>query len=394
MQTLAILFWILLALVVYTYVGYGIVLYLLVRIKEGLQVPVEYPLPEEWPPVTLFIAAYNEEAVVADKMDNCRQIDYPAEKLTILWVTDGSNDNTNALLAAYPDAKVLFNPQRKGKTAAMNRGIASVTTPYVIFTDANTHINRGAIKAIVGAFQDPTVGCVAGEKRVEVAETDNASSGEGFYWKYESTLKRLDGRLAGAAGAAGELFAVRTDLYETMPPDTLLDDFMISLKIVCKGYRTAYCQTAYAMETSSANVQEEEKRKVRIAAGGLQSIARLTPLLNPFRFGLFSFQYVSHRVLRWTITPIALFLLLPLNIALALPEEGLVFYKILLAVQLLFYLMAFIGKFLADKAIKAKALFLPYYFLFMNISVFKGFVYLKQKQNDGTWSRALRKEKS
>ena len=224
MQTLALLFWILLALVVYTYVGYGIVLYLLVRLKEWLQPPIQHPLPEEWPPVTLFIAAYNEEAVVDDKMMNTRQLDYPADKLTILWVTDGSNDNTNTRLAAYPDAKVLFDPARKGKTAAMNRGIAWVTTPYVIFSDANTHINPEAIKAIVLAFQDPKVGCVAGEKRVEVAEADNASSGEGFYWKYESTLKRLDGRLAGAAGAAGELFAVRTDLYETMPSDTLLDE--------------------------------------------------------------------------------------------------------------------------------------------------------------------------
>ena len=394
MQTLALLFWILLALVVYTYVGYGIVLYLLVRLKEWLQPPIQHPLPEEWPPVTLFIAAYNEEAVVDDKMMNTRQLDYPADKLTILWVTDGSNDNTNTRLAAYPDAKVLFDPARKGKTAAMNRGIAWVTTPYVIFSDANTHINPEAIKAIVLAFQDPKVGCVAGEKRVEVAEADNASSGEGFYWKYESTLKRLDGRLAGAAGAAGELFAVRTDLYETMPSDTLLDDFMISLKIVCKGYRTAYCQTAYAMETSSANVQEEEKRKVRIAAGGLQSIARLTPLLNPFRFGLFSFQYVSHRVLRWTVTPVALFLLLPLNLALALHAESPVLYGGLLAGQLLFYLLALWGKILANREVKNKMLFIPYYFLFMNLSVFKGFFYLQKKKNDGTWSRALRKEKS
>ena len=394
MQTLALLFWILLALVVYTYVGYGIVLYLLVRLKEWLQPPVHYPAPEEWPPVTLFIAAYNEEAVVADKMENCRKLDYPADMLTILWVTDGSNDNTNTRLAAYPDATVLFDPARKGKTAAMNRGIAWVTTPYVIFSDANTHINPEAIKAIVLAFQDPKVGCVAGEKRVEVAEADNASSGEGFYWKYESTLKRLDGRLAGAAGAAGELFAVRTDLYETMPPDTLLDDFMISLKIVCKGYRTAYCQTAYAMETSSANVQEEEKRKVRIAAGGLQSIARLTPLLNPFRFGLFSFQYVSHRVLRWTVTPVALFLLLPLNLTLALHAESPALYGWLLAGQLLFYLLALWGKILANREVKNKMLFIPYYFLFMNLSVFKGFFYLQKKKNDGTWSRALRKEKN
>lgn len=131
--------------------------------------------------------------------------------------------------------------------------------------------------------------------------------GEGLYWKYESALKRLDWRLYSAMGAAGELFAVRRGLFERMENDTLLDDFVLSLRIVQKGYRIAYCDTAYAIEGASSDMKEEQKRKVRICAGGLQSIGRLRPLLNVFRYGVVSFMFLSHRVLRWSLHSAAAF---------------------------------------------------------------------------------------
>ena len=316
MKALEVLFWISLFIVFYTYIGYGILLYILVKIKECFRKPAPRPMPADdaLPPLTLFIAAYNEEDVVDEKMHNCLELDYPADKLRILWVTDGSNDHTNERLSHWPQAIVLHQPQRQGKTAALNRGIHFVETPLVVFTDANTHLNRKALREIVHAFTDPKVGCVAGEKRIAVQSKDNAASGgEGLYWKYESTLKALDARLYSAVGAAGELFAVRRELFEEMQTDTLLDDFILSLRIVMQGHTIAYCANAYAVESGSADMREEEKRKVRIAAGGLQSIWRLRPLLNPFRYGTFCFQYISHRVLRWSLTPILLFLLLPLN---------------------------------------------------------------------------------
>ena len=248
------------------------------------------PADNSSPDLTLFIAAYNEEAVVDEKMRNSLELDYPADKLHIFWVTDGSNDRTNKLLAKWPQATVIYQPERQGKTAALNRGMQFVKTPLVVFTDANTHINREALREIVRAFTNPKVGCVAGEKRIAVQAKDNAASGgEGIYWKYESTLKKLDSRLYSAAGAAGELFAIRSELFEKMDTDTLLDDFILSLRIVMRGYTIAYCADAYATESGSADMREEEKRKVRIAAGGLQSIWRLCPLLNPFRYGIFSF---------------------------------------------------------------------------------------------------------
>ena len=203
-------------------------LYVLVRLKECFRQTPPPPLPADCmlPELTLFITAYNEEDVVDDKMRNSLSLDYPADKLHILWITDGSNDRTNERLSHWPQATVLYQSQREGKTAALNRGIRSVTTPLVVFTDANTHLNRKALREIVRAFANPKVGCVAGEKRIAVQDKPNAASGgEGLYWKYESALKKLDSRLYSAVGAAGELFAIRRELFEEMPADTLLDDF-------------------------------------------------------------------------------------------------------------------------------------------------------------------------
>lgn len=390
-----ITFWIALFIVFYTYLGYGIVLYLLVKIKECFVKPVKRTLPpdDELPHVTLFITAFNEEEVVDEKMCNSLLLNYPREKLHIVWVTDGSDDGTNERLRSrWPEkATVLFQPLRQGKTAAMNRGMKLIDTPVVVFTDANTLVNREAIRQIVLALQDPRVGCVAGEKRIAVQNRDGAAAGgEGIYWKYESTLKALDARLFSAVGAAGELFAVRRELFEEMEPDTLLDDFILSLRIAMKGRTIAYCTGAYAIESGSADMDEEEKRKVRIAAGGLQSIWRLRPLLNPFRYGILSFQYVSHRVLRWSITPVLLFLLLPLNIALLLMGASLALYGTILILQVLFYILGLWGYYLSTRQIKNKLLFIPYYFLFMNVNVLKGIAYLRKKRGTGAWEKAKR----
>ena len=392
MMLFSFLFWTCLLLVFYTYIGYGIILWILVRIKERIYPPESPLLSEPLPEITLFITAYNEENTIESKMENCLSLDYPKDKLQIYWITDGSSDKTNEKLAKYPDVTVLFQPERKGKTAAINRGMKSVKTPIVVFTDANTLINKESIKEIVKAFTDPRTGCVAGEKRIAVKDKDTASSGgEGAYWRYESALKDLDSRLYSAVGAAGELFAIRTSLFEEMPEDTLLDDFILSLYIARKGYRIAYCKNAYATESASLNMKEEEKRKVRIAAGGIQAIRRLRPLLNIFRYGCLSFQFISHRVLRWTITPIALFLLVPLNIALLVLQATPVwFYQLFAAGQIIFYLMAFFGWYLAQHAIKTKLLFIPYYFLFMNLNVFKGMVYLKNFKGNAVWEKAKR----
>ncbi len=393
MKICEIVFWLCIFIVFYTYIGYGILLYILVKIKEKVNSPIStFPMPDEaLPEITLFIAAYNEESVVNEKMQNCLELDYPVEKRHILWVTDGSNDKTNELLAIWKEAKVLFQTERQGKTAAINRGMKFVETSIVVFTDANTYLNKEALREIVQAFANAKVGCVAGEKRIMVKDKDNAASGgEGIYWKYESALKSLDSRFYSTVGAAGELFAIRRKLFEEMKSDTLLDDFILSLRIAMRGYIIKYCANAYAMETASADMQEEEKRKVRIAAGGLQSIWRLRPLLNPFKYRWLNFQYISHRVLRWSATPIALFLLIPFNIVLVYITLA-PLYIVSLVLQILFYIMGICGYITSKKHIKNKIFFIPYYFLFMNLNVFRGGFYLfKQRNNAGAWEKARR----
>ncbi len=385
------LFWLAIIIVFYTYIGYGILLYALVKIKEKFHPKQPLTLPVPLPEVTLLIAAYNEEKVIKAKMDNCALLDYPKDKLHVMWVTDGSTDSTNTLLAAYPETTVLFAPERKGKTAALNRAMPYVKTSYTIFTDANTMLNAASIKEIMTCFTDPQTGCVAGEKRIENKGKDNAAAGgEGFYWRYESKLKAWDSKLHSAVGAAGELFAIRTELFENIPEDTLLDDFTLSLRIATRGYKIAYRDKAYAIESGSADMHEEQKRKVRIAAGGLQAITRLKDLLNIFKYGSLSFQYISHRVLRWSVTPVLLFLLFPLNLLLATMIQDSIMYKVIFILQTIFYLLACLGAILATKQIKIKILFIPYYFIFMNLSVLKAFFYLKKFNGKGTWEKVKR----
>ena len=210
-----------------------------------------------------------------------------------------------------------------------------------------------------------------------------------MYWKYESTLKRLDYELYSAMGAAGELNAIRTSLYEPMPENALLDDFVMSMRMVDNGYKIAYSPEAYAMEYGSADLNEESKRKRRIAAGGLQSIWWLRKMMNPLRNPVVAFQFVSHRVLRWSITPIALLALIPLNIVLVMMKAGTV-YNVIWMLQILFYLAAFIAWLMERNGRKNKLLYVPYYFLFMNLNVFKGMKYLRSHQSSGAWEKAKR----
>lgn len=393
MAALKIIFWICVFLVFYTYIGYGMLLWVIVQVKRfvrGKAVQPVLPADEELPHVTFMVCAYNEQDVVDIKMENTHQFDYPHDKLHIMWVTDGSTDATNDRLSAYPDVEVVFSPERKGKTAAMNHGVSMVKTDFLIMTDANTMVNPEAIREIVRCFQDPHVACVAGEKRVMARhEGQTAAEGEGLYWKYESTLKRMDYELYSAMGAAGELIAIRTGFYKTMPENALLDDFVLSMRMVDNGYKIAYSPQAYAMEYGSADIGEESKRKRRIAAGGLQSIWWLRKMMNPLRNPVVAFQFVSHRVLRWTITPVALFALIPINVVLVMMKAGLV-YNVIWVMQLIFYLAAFAAWILERQGRKNKLLYVPYYFLFMNLNVFKGIKYLWSHQTSGAWEKAKR----
>jgi poly-beta-1,6-N-acetyl-D-glucosamine synthase len=383
-------FWVCLIFVFYTYIGYAVALYVLTKLKKSRPSPAMQQTLE-LPPVTLVIAAYNEALIISRKIQDCLALNYPRERLSIYIITDGSTDRTPDIAGSFPEVKVFHEAARKGKIHAVNRVMKFVTTPITVFCDANTLLSAQSIRQIVKHYQDPLVGGVAGEKRILKKEADSASgSGEGLYWKYESFLKKRDAELSSVVGAAGELFSIRTELYEPPGEDIIIEDFFLSLRIVGRGLRFEYEPEAYAIETASISVHEEWKRKVRICAGAFQAMPKLLFLLNPFRYGWFSFQYFSHRVLRWTLAPVSLLLLVVSNAILAWHGETV--YQLLFALQASFYLLAFLGYLLRDKEVSIKGFFVPFYFVLMNASVFAGFSRYVTGAQTVLWDKAERAE--
>lgn len=386
MKFIEIAFWTLLGITFYAYIGYGILIWVMVKIKRFLG-SNKTVYTQNLPEITLLIAAYNEQDCIEEKIKNSLALDYPKDKIKIAFVTDGSSDNTPAIIAQYPDIQLFHKSARSGKMAAINRVMPLINTPIVVFSDANAMLNSEAIAEMAKHFANPKVGVVAGEKRIMKLTENTAEMGEGIYWKYESFLKKMDAELYSAVGAAGELYAIRTSLFEELASDTLLDDFVLSLKICQKGFITAYEPNAFATETASLNSSEELKRKIRICAGGFQSILRLTGLLNPMKNAWLSFQYISHRVLRWAIVPFALVLILITNASLV--QQDLV-YQIAFLAQIAFYSMALLGLYYEKIGKKVKILYVPYYFSLMNYAAFAGLKRFVSNQQNVIWEKATR----
>jgi biofilm PGA synthesis N-glycosyltransferase PgaC len=389
MNWIEISFWICMGIVFYAFLGYGIVLYGLVIIKRLIKRNKQVKTHFE-PAVTLVIPCCNEADILRDKIANSKKLDYPAEKLKIIFITDGSTDGSDSYLRAWPEIGVLHEDRRGGKTAAENRAMKYVDTPFVIFSDANTKLNSAAVKNIVRHFEDEMVGCVSGEKRIiNDAAGSAGAAGEGIYWKFESFLKELDSELNSACGAAGELVAFRSSLYRDLPEDTLLDDFMQSMQMAASGYKIIYEKEAYAVETAPGNVAEELKRKIRICAGGWQSIKRLAGNLTMRKTPLLYFQYISHRVLRWTITPFLFIAIFVLNMYII--KSGSQFYMAIMVAQVLFYSVAIVGYNLENRRVKFKPVLVPYYFCIMNYAVLAGLHRYLSGQQKASWDKAQRK---
>lgn len=385
--------WLSLFIVFYAFFGYGILLFFLIKIRRAVKGERKPPVvnADVLPGCTLIVAAYNEQDFIVEKIKNTLELNYPPGKVEFIFVTDGSTDATPTLVAAYPQIKLMHQDGRSGKIAAVHRAMDTVTTDVVVFTDANTFLNTDALLKICRHYADPEIGAVAGEKRVHADETADATAGEGFYWKYESKLKTWDAELHTVVGAAGELFSIRTNLYRPVPVNTILDDFMISLLVAGEGYRVVYEPEAYATENGSESVGEELKRKIRIAAGGIQSIVWLKSLLNPFKMPVLTFQYVSHRVLRWTIVPFLMILALILNIVIVASGYTSWLYELLLLAQVMFYAMSLMGWLLETRQIKVKILFIPYYFCMMNYAVIRGIFRYSAGKQSAVWEKAKRK---
>jgi poly-beta-1,6-N-acetyl-D-glucosamine synthase len=392
MQLIKIIMWLGIILVFYSYIGYAVIVWLLNKLKKNSVYDVDKIFFE--PSISIIVAAYNEEDIIKRKIENCLQLDYPADKLKFIFVADGSSDDTVKIIQQFPEVQLLYKEDRLGKVAAVNRAVTFVKTDYIIFCDANTFLNKNCVREIVKHYADEKIGAVAGEKKVaDINNTnvpDAAKDGEGLYWKYESKLKKIDSDFYSVVGAAGELFSIRTKLFEPLATNILLDDFIMSMEICKKGYKVVYEPKAFATEAPSLSMQDEQKRKIRISAGGFQSILMLKGLLNIFKYGKLSFLYISHRVSRWAICPILLPLIFICNFLIILQTPSLLFLSIFI-MQCLFYFTALLGWFFSLTNIKVNLFYVPYYFVFMNVALYIGFFRFLNNKQTVLWHKAKRK---
>jgi cellulose synthase/poly-beta-1,6-N-acetylglucosamine synthase-like glycosyltransferase len=387
MFVLEILLILSLFLIFYNYAGYALLVYVFNKIRSRQKVT---PASGQWPSVSFIVAAYNEEEWIDKKVRNSLEQSYQGS-IEFIFITDGSTDGTNDLIQSYPRIRLLYQPERRGKSAALNRAVAAAQNDILIFSDANTTLNVNAIHNIARHYVDSKVGGVAGEKKVMAldTQTDQVGASEGLYWKYESILKKLDSDFHSVVGAAGELFSLRRSLFEPVDASVILDDFIISMKVAAKGYKVVYEPDAYAMELPSFSIKDEQKRKVRIAAGGFQAMGLLRQYLSPFRQPRLYFLYFSHRVMRWTTSPVALITAFLCSILLYVRFPTTT-YAVLFWAQFGLYLMAFLAAVLPQKFKHFKLLKLAYYFVFMNFSVIQGFIRSIKGSQSAVWEKARR----
>ncbi len=389
MIILEIGFWTCFAVLFYTYIGYPLACMMLMVIRR----PGTKNLSDVNSPIhkiAVIIPAFNEATCISEKIQNTLSLNYPAGQFSVHVVADGSTDDTVSICNEFPSVICHHQPARGGKVAAIQRIIPGLKDDVLLLTDANCLLSKDSLLLISAHFSDVRTGAVAGEKKI-ANRIANMEATEGLYWQYESMLKRLDSSINTIVGAAGELFAVRRRDYIYLPEDTLLDDFMQSMLLCARGLKVGYEPAAVAMEAPSPGMSIEFERKCRIAAGAFQSMRRLLPVSSIYRQPLLFFQYVSHRVLRWTACPPALLLIFLLNGALAAfhPWEG---YSLMMWIHICFYLLAITGIVLSwnSSAPRGWILRIPAYFTIMNAAMYAGLYRYINKRQTALWKKAPR----
>jgi len=375
------LFWILLALVVYVYAGYPLLLALVRGLGGHRRVAID---EQALPPVTLVVSAFNEAAVIGEKIENCLDLDYPSDKLQIVVVSDASDDGTDEVVKGYAARGVdlLRMLDRGGKTLGLNAAVAGAHGEVVVFSDANAMYGRDVIHKLVRNFADPAVGAAVGESTYVNPEVESERS-EGLYWRYETAIKRLESSVGSVVGGDGAIYAVRKSLYIPMRADAL-SDFVNPLQVVQAGHRCVYEPAARSYERAADNFSKEFRRKVRIVNRAWRALWRMNALLNPFRYGFFAFKLVSHKLLRWLV-PAFLLGLLVANVAVL--DVGPV-YRFALVGQIAFYLLAFAGYFLRRRASMPVLVSVPYYFCLVNIAAALGIFDAFRGKTYTTWATA------
>ncbi len=374
------IFWAALFLVVYTYLIYPALLWLL---AAGRKMPEYAPL-SEWPTASLIIAAHNEEAVLRTKLENALAMDYPAERLDILVVSDASTDGTDRIAAEFAARGVRLHRQevRGGKTEAQNAGVRLARGQFVAFSDANSMYAPSALKRLLAPFADERIGCVCGELQYANPDEQGAGKGEGLYWRYEQFLKRRESLLSSALGANGAIYALRRALFVELRGD-IISDFVAPLHAWRRGFRIAYEPTAVATEYSSVRFGDEFRRRRRIVSRSLYGLWTEAGVLNPFAHFFFAFQMFSHKLLRWLV-PVWLLVVLAVNIPLAESE----YYGLLLALQVAFYGLAALGLLLPERLGRYWLFYVPTYFTATNLGTLLGLLSFLMGRRHRVWQPA------
>jgi len=339
------------------------------------------------PSVALVIAAYNEERVIARKLANSLALDYPKELLQIVVVADGSSDCTREIVASFAAQGVvgLHDPRRRGKSAALNRAVAATGGDIVLFSDANNDFNAGAVRAMVRHFADERVGGVCGRKSIITASDRQASEGDSLYWRYESAMKKAESDLGIMTTADGEIFAIRRALWQPIPDAVINDDAEITFALVRAGRRIIYEPQAVSSELASARLEDDFAVKVRMIAGGFQTVQRHWRRLLPPR-SAFAWAFLSHKLLRW-LSPLFLALVLIASLTLVRQPLG----AFLLAGQVLFYGVALWGWFARRRGELPAWQYVPLYFSLMNVAAIFGLrCFLAGDGVTTVWQKAAR----
>jgi cellulose synthase/poly-beta-1,6-N-acetylglucosamine synthase-like glycosyltransferase len=382
MTIMEVLFWSSVAVLFWVFIGYPVFMIILSRIL-GRSDTAKPELPV-LPGISLLICAYNEEKVIGEKIKNSLSLDYPADKLNIIVVSDGSSDRTNEIAASFTDSRLQFitYPDRGGKAKALNTGISYLKGEIVVFTDANVMFEPEALRKLVAYFADPEIGGVVGN--VILRSADGSIAGEGVYSRYEKAVHTAEVQIATMITVDGAMYALRREFVAPIPSDSITDDWYMASGALAAGKKIAWGPDAIGYEQAAESVAGEFRRKVRMAAGGYQTtFRRAVVFLNPVGHPVIFFMFLSHKLLRW----LAMVFMAALAVSSAGLAGGSTFYAMALAAQVAFYLLALLGFLLRGKS-DALPIYLPYYFTAVNWGALLGlWRYLAGRQS-AAWTRS------
>ena len=376
-------------LVLYHYLIYPavVIFFGLLKNRLGKQDGRIYCEVEDYKPmVTILIAAYNEDNVISSKLDNTLSLEYPEDRREVIVVSDGSNDDTEKIVQQYAERGVIgiHQKERRGKTAALNRGVGIASGEIVVFSDANNDFSMNAINELVKHFIDENTGGVCGRKRIKADKDRESSTGDGLYWRYESAIKLAEGRIGSITTADGEIFAVRKSCFVPMDESIINDDAQITFDIVRGGKRVIYEPAAESFEYASIHIEDDFFVKVRMVAGGFQTVVNNWRFLFPPRTW-FGFTFWSHKILRW-LMPEVLIGILVVSIVMAnrLP------YLVFLLLQLMLYGVAAYGWIVRRRRHVPSFIYVPYYFVIMNAAALMGLIRFLSGAQTANWRKAKR----